>query len=364
MYTRQALKTPNSIIQNDKPVFGYFPKPFKKLDICDINQAYGSLFLPKFLSNLRIKANLAFAFYTSKYIGTIEIFDSKIFGYVEFILFDKETKKKYAYRKILSFHKRIVPKSTEKATCFCHSKRRHVRISWNMAEEKINATFNIKGDRLRPTFCANLLIDTNKKSFAQASNVLPAFVTRRCSASVQMCGECSGFISVNKIHYNLQNNPNSQSQIMPPLTNCSAFLDLRRSYYPLRTHITSLMASGFVKNTQMGFRFSQSNFDPVDNYKYNDNMLFVENKATPLPPVKITMPYGIEKTWIIQDTESMVDLAFEPITITRRKLSLIFLHLDYQSVFGIINGTFLTSTGEEIKLKNFYTVGKKVRLRY
>lgn len=366
VYTRQALKTPKSIVQNGKPVFGYYPQPFENLDIRDINHAYGNFLLPSFISNLRIKANLVFSFYTSKYIGIIEFFDSKVFGFVEFILFDKDTKKKYAYRQVLGLHKRIVPKSTVQATCSSHSKRRHVRINWCKKEEKITATFNIKGDKSRPDFCANLQIDTSKKTFAQASNVVPALVNRRCSASVQMCGGCSGFITVNGQHYTLQNSvPKSASQnIMPFLTDCGAFLDIRRAYYPLRSHITGLMGAGVIKGKQVSFRFGQTNFDPVDNYKYNDNMLFVENMPTPLPPVKITMPYGINKTWIMQDTESMVDLCFEPIAITRRKASLIFLHLDYQTVLGTINGTFLTADGKSINLKNFYAVGKTIRLRY
>ncbi len=365
VYTRQALKTPESIIQNGKPVFGYYPKPFEKLDIRDINHAYGSVLLPKAISNLRIKANLVFSFYTSKYIGTIEIFDSKIFGFVEFILFDKDTNKKYAYRQILGLHKRIVPKSTVHDVCSSHSRRRHVRISWSKDRKKINATFSIKGDRLRPSFCANLQIDTGKKAFAQASNVVPALVSRRCSASVQMCGICSGFITVNGQHYNLQSfSSDSAQNIMPFLTDCGAFLDIRRAYYPLRSHITALTGAGFVKGKHVSFRFGQTNFDPVDSYKYNDNVLFVENVPTPLPPVKITMPYGIDKTWIIQDTESMVDLCFEPVAITRRKASLIFLHLDYQTIFGTINGTFLTADGTAVNLKNFYAVGKTIKLRY
>ena len=366
VYTRQALKTPESIIQNGKPAFGFYPKPFEKLDICGINHAYGDFLLPKFISNLRIKANLVFTFYTSKYIGTIEIFDSKIFGFVEFILFDKETKKKYAYRRVLGLHKRIVPKSTVRATCSSHSKRRHMRISWNETEKKINATFNIKGDKLRPSFCANLQIDTGKKTFARSANVAPALVSRRCSASVQMCGACTGFITVNGQHYNLQN-PGAKAagqNIMPFLTDCGAVLEIRRAYYPLRSHITAVTGAGVVEGKQTSFRFGQTNFDPVDDYRHNENMLFVENIPTPLPPVKITMPYGIGKTWIMQDTESMVDLCFEPIAITRRKASLIFLHLDYQTVFGTVNGTFLTADGTAVNLKNFYAVGKTIRLRY
>ena len=41
-------------------------------------------------------------------------------------------------------------------------------------------------------------------------------------------------------------------------------------------------------------------------------ILFVDGAKTLLPPIKITKPFGFQKKWIIQDTESMIDLSFTP----------------------------------------------------
>ena len=97
--------------------------------------------------------------------------------------------------------------------------------------------------------------------------------------------------------------------------------------------------------------------------KYNDNVLFTEGQFTPLPPVRITHPFGISKNWTIQDYESMVDLEFTPQSCVSRKANFILVNANYDTVFGFLNGTLLDSDGNKIQLKDFPAVAKRNRIR-
>jgi len=76
-------------------------------------------------------------------------------------------------------------------------------------------------------------------------------------------------------------------------------------------HTTMCNAEGFdEENRRFGFHIAEN--QTRDTNKNNENALWVNGKLTPLPPVRITMPDGINADWVIQDVEGMVDLKFTP----------------------------------------------------
>jgi hypothetical protein len=352
VYTRLFSVPPEKIIANGIPVFGTFTEPFKLLDIRNVSRPFGDLPLPRWLTNLRIRAHLVCPFITEDYVGVIDIFDSKVFGFVELIVWEQKTGKKLAYRCVLGPHKRIVPKSTEQDVCVSHTRKRYVRISWCKKTNRLSVLFSLKGDDARPSIEAAFNIDCGQKDFARTASVVPAQVSRRCAASVLMTGSLHGTIVFTGIQTAVEDSTGS------------LMLELKRAYYPLRTKTNMLLGFGVFGDKKISFRISTSNLDGKDTYRYNENVLFVDGELTLLPPVKITYPGGISNSWIIQDTESMVDLIFNPISDSYRTLSVLVLHTNYHTIYGSFEGTFLTSSGESISFKNFSGIGKKLQLRY
>ena len=106
-----------------------------------------------------------------------------------------------------------------------------------------------------------------------------------------------------------------------------------------------------------------TNMDAADSDSYNCNVLVVDGKQTALPSVYMTHPFGIDKNWIIQDTESMVDLTFTPLSVNSRTLNLIALRTNYHTMYGTFEGVLLTADGEKIILKNFPGMLHKGMLR-
>ena len=92
-------------------------------------------------------------------------------------------------------------------------------------------------------------------------------------------------------------------------------------------------------------------------------MLSVDGDITAMPPVCITHPFGIQKKWIVQDTESMVDLSFMPVSCSSRTLNIIVMRNAYTTIYGNFEGVLLTKNGEKIVLKNCSGIVKKSMLR-
>lgn len=352
MYTRELTSPPENIIKNGKPTFGCFNKAFDKLDIRGLKRPFGNLPCPVFLSNMRIKATLSFVFSTKEYICSVEFFDSKVFGFVEVILWHIKTGKKYAYRRLLGAHSRIIPKSTKEAVCISVSKKRYIRIMWSKKDQRLSLLFNLQGDEVRPDVSAALNIDLSSKKCGEMASVLPSPVQRRCLASYQITGEMQGTITI------------VGEKTETDSTGGVGLLDLRRAYYPLRTKNDVMTGVGFAGDKIISFRYSISNLCALDEAKYNDNVLVAEGQVTPLPPVKITHPRGVMKKWVIQDTENMVDLSFTPVSDVVRAFSVLVLHTNYHMVYGTFDGVLKTKEGESITIRNLPGIARKIRLRY
>ena len=134
-------------------------------------------------------------------------------------------------------------------------------------------------------------------------------------------------------------------------TGLAAFV-LNRTYFKLRSHTKMLYSLGKVKGKDVFFTMQYSNLDAANADLYNNNVLIVDGKPTALPSVIMTHPFGIDKNWIIQDTESMIDLAFNPISTTTRTLNILLLKNTASIIYGTFEGTLLTKDGEKIVLKN------------
>ena len=103
--------------------------------------------------------------------------------------------------------------------------------------------------------------------------------------------------------------------------------------------------------------------DAVNSDDYNDNLLSVDGEVTCLPSVYITHPFGSSKKWIIQDTEGMIDLTFEPQSIDDRTLNVIALRRVSKSLYGKFEGTLLTGKGEKLSFKNLSGIINSSSLR-
>jgi len=349
MYTRQLNEPPKQIIQNGKAAFGAYNSVSPKIDIKRMRAPYAGIPLPVFLSNLRIKSRLLYIFNIDKYIGLSQFYDFKAIGLSEFIFWNKETGKKYSYHRIMPPRRRFVPTLTTRGICASYKKSRYFKISWGRKHQHHALSFKVKGDSARPScegYFYSPLQDDMHRDFMFVN---PSPTSSRCNTDWISTMNLKGHITIN----------NDQADDSDGL----GLMKLSRAYYKMQTNSNQVYGIGQVKDKKIIFNIEYSNLDAADNDNYNSNILIVDGKETPLPPVYITHPFGINDKWIIQDTENMVDLSFTPISVNSRILNIIALRADYKNIYGTFDGVLLNADGEKILLKNFPGILQKGTLR-
>lgn len=353
MYSRQMIAPPEKLVHHGKPVFGTFDGIPASLDIRGVYRPFGVLPLPTFITDLRIRSSLVYIFNTDEYIGVVSFLDLKIVGHGEVLFWNKKTGRKYVYHTVTGPRRRLISKNTHQGGCISFGHRRYIRIGWDRDKQVMSFVCNLKGDSAQPDVAAVLKSDFAHDSFRALSAVLPAPTMRRCKAVWTMTVPLTGSISFHA---------KNQQPISNHLQGCVLFKSVR-SYNKLRTRSREVWGVGQVGEKSVAFSISSSSLDAVNPDTYNENVLFVDGELTPLPPVKITFPFGIKGKWIIQDTENMVDLSFTPISDYSRTVSLMILRAQKHIMYGTFEGMLKMKDGREIPLKDFSGMVRKQLMR-
>jgi hypothetical protein len=345
VYSRKIDPPPADIIVNGVPQFGNFNAPFEKLDIRGVRRPFGDLPIPSFFTDMRIIGYTTFLFLTEDYIGLIETCDATLFGFSEITFWNRKSGKKLSYRRAVGPFRSKLPIDMHNACHTFRTAKRKIRLRWNF--EKITALFRVKGDGIRPDAEASFSLNIPDPRSGQLSSVVPLDVRRRCLASWQVTSPLKGSLIIGGKTVSAEDG--------------TGFFSIRKLYHPLHSKFSRVIGIGSAENRQVLFRLTSQ--VSSDEFHYNENVFFVDGKTWPLPPVKITRPYGINGTWVIQDTESMVDLTFTPISDNKRKMSIFILRTEYHTIYGTFDGFLLTGEGEKIQLRSFSGIGKKMMLR-
>lgn len=339
MYSRKISEAPESIIINGKAQFGTYSSVSPKIDVRGMRAPYIGLPLPTMLSKLTIKSRLSFVFNIDNYIGYTDFLDLKAFSLVEITLWDKKTGKKYVYHTYTGPRIHLIPKITKRGICASYKKKRFIKISWGRKHSHHALTFKIRGDKIRPDAKGYLYSSYDDPLHSDYMFVSPSPTQSRCLVTWLNTTSLKGSISIN-------NETNDSSN------GIGVFL-LKRMYLKIHSKSCRLVGIDKIDNRNIILHLFSSNLDANDNEKYNNNILIIDGEETLLPPVTITKPFGIDKKWIIQDTESMVDLTFTPISVCSRNLNIIVLKTIYHNIYGTLDGVLLDKNGNKIVLKGF-----------
>ena len=349
MYSRQFKEAPEHLVENGKAHFGSYDGVSPKTDIRGMRAPYAGLPVPSIISNLRIKSRLEYIFFLKDYIGLSQFYDFKVIGLGEIIFWNTQTGKKYVYHTIMPPRRRFVPVLTTRGICACYRKSRFIKISWGRQHKHHALTFKVRGDNARPDAEGYMYSPMQDDMHTDSLFVCPSPASSRCNTTWVSTMKALGHVAING-----ETTEDSEGLGM---------MILNRAYYKFHSKSASTYGIGNSKGKNVFFYIKTSNMDAADSDAYNCNLLVVDGKQTALPPVYMTHPFGIDKNWIIQDTESMVDLTFTPLSVNSRTLNLIALRTNYYTMYGTFEGVLLNSDGEKIILKNFPGLLHKGMLR-
>lgn len=355
LYTREIKTPPEKIVHNGKIAFGTYEGCLSRMDIRGVKTPFAGIPLPTFITNLRIQSSLTFLFNIGTYIGTVDFFDHKIFGFADIVFWNKESGRKIAYRSFMGPRRRLIPHNMQSGFCASFLRKRYIRISWDHQRDRLSLIFTLKGDAARPTAQAAFIAHYSDETMCEVTTIVPAPSKRRCSAT---------YIATPAIHGSLSLGKTKRSEaVTQEDLDGFGILSINRTYYNFHSVSEFITAAGEINGKKFAFQIFTTQENAVDSDNINGNILCVNGTCTPLPPVKITHPFGLSKKWVIQDVENMVDLTFIPHSDIRRDISFFVMKSQLRTIYGTFEGVIKTQDGEDILLHNFEGIAKNQLLR-
>lgn len=354
MYRLELNQAPIYPIEKDKNSTGMYKGLFDCFDVNFIKRPFGNFPVPGFFFRFRARSTITLTCADENFISKTYLFGTHLFCFMESIFWEKSTGRKLSYRRLMPFFSFRSPVSLIDSSVLIQFPSRIVKIFYKLREHKIDTFLEFKGDAVRPDVKASFYMDTQRKEAAAVSFGRRWSLKKMFQASMKIFSPVSGSVIVN-----------GETPVIHLFTpeKAVAFMDMRKGYYFLKTRIHVLTGLGFYEGKSLSFYFAgEWNFSEPQTV---ESGIFYDGKSYQLPPVKITRPFGITRNWIIQDTESLVDLVFVPAKDgnIHRNLSLFILRTDYHTVFGEFEGLLKTTKGDKFNLKAFPGTGTKKLLR-
>ncbi|MFA6504906.1 MAG: DUF2804 domain-containing protein [Treponemataceae bacterium] len=348
MYARDVLSPRPSPLEHGVPVFGTWDRPFAEVDLLDVVRPY-ALPLPKSLRDLRIKEWQAFQIQDERYYLIASLINFKYYRMAQLTLWDKETKEKLAFHKALPFGAWYFPRSLSNSAITSRSYGFYFRIHNWLDADLVELDLDVEATRKRPSFTAHIELDLRYSVATPQVTCLP-FSEHRCMYAYKNLAPARGDLVFGGRHITLS----PQSAV--------GFMADYKGFFPYR--VQNVWATGFgFDSSGRRFGFSIVENQTKDTFKNNENCLWLDGRMHSLPPVRTTLPNGVEKDWVIQDLEGMVDLTFTPREPNVFNFNLLLTRCDYRAPFGVFNGMVMTTGGEKIFIRNLWGFGEKLYLR-
>jgi hypothetical protein len=348
MYTREIQEPRAAPIENGIPLIGTWTQAFDQVDLLSIHRPY-KWPIPGWLADSRIKEWEAFTVQDDHFFLYAALFNMKYYRSAQVFLYDKEKKELTRFAKFLPFSGWRLPKSLANTSIESRSYGFFFRIHGWLDAHSIRVDIDIKATKKRPAFTANLTYDMARKTVTPMAVNLP-FSERRCLYAYKAVSPVRGDIVFDGWYATLD-----------PAKTSGVFHDFK-GFYPYR--MFSVWCTGTGRDSgrrRIGFSLAEN--QTRETYRNNENALWVDGKLTPLPPVRITMPHGVESGWVIQDLEGMVDLAFTPEKTDRMAARLIVTRASYDTSLGCFNGMLMDRKGGQITIRNMWGMGEKLSIR-
>jgi hypothetical protein len=348
MYVRDIQPWRPTPLERGIPVPGTWTRAFDDVNLLGVARPF-AMPLPKWVRDYRIKEWQAFQIQDERYYLTASLVNAKYYRLGRVTLWDKETKEKLHFNKALPFGAWRLPRGLSNAAITSRSYGFYFRIHDWLDADLVELDLDIEATGKRPSFTAHVELDLHRAHSTPLVVCLP-FSERRCLCAYKALAPARGDLVFGGRHITLNS------------STASGFVQDYKGFYPYRMRNTWCSGFGFdLAGRRFGFTAAEN--QARDSFRNNENALWLEGKLHPLPPVRITMPDGVNADWVIQDLEGMVDLTFTPRERSSSAFDLILSRSEYHSPFGVFNGMVMSSEGEKVAVRNLWGFGEKLYVR-
>jgi hypothetical protein len=327
---------------------GCYTKPFQLTNMLDVERPYRYR-LPRLIKYFRLKEWVAFYLGDSRHFFMTTLYDAKSAAIAIFQGYDRQTKRSFGFRHLIPGGILRFGPSLDGTRLAFHGGRDFLDYHVKLSEGVIGVRVGHRGGRSSPSFSGSMTLTWNDRQTAMESVCLPLGLNRAMYTTKALM-PLNGRFRIDKETFDF-----SGSDAM-------GVLDDHKGYYPYRLRYDWVAGFGLDgKGRRVGFNLVDNQVrDPE---KDNENCMWIGGRTFSLPPVRVTRPRGVYEEWIIQDTEGLVDLTFQPETRNDLRINLLFARSDYSGPFGTFKGFVRNGEGERIDASMVYGIGEKKYLR-
>jgi len=342
-----AGDAPNLLYQKGKFNFGKWKGVPGRANLLDAKRPFSFPLLNLFKA-FRLKEWQAIEIGDRDWFLFVVLYDAKALTLASIDLWDKRNHRSYSYQNMslgshVQFGDSLYPSDTtflnkdSSIGIYVHPERNELRLAASCTPAK------------KTPIMLDLSFTLAQEACLPFSVCLP-LSEERAIYSTKILMHCSGKIQAGET-----------SHIFAP-SDSLGILDDHKGYYPYHLHYDWVTAFGLLPDKRMaGFNLTDNQVR--DQARYNENRLWLGDDVYDLPPIKITHPYGHEGTWIIQDTEGLIDLTFYPEVHHNIETNLGLAGVDYSGPFGHFEGFIRSPLGDEIEASKLYGMGEDKNLR-
>ncbi len=344
---RTPAPTPDKIVENGQVHFGTFDAPFNVLNMLDCDKPCGKR-MPDFMKSGRLTEWEAFEVHLDEGALISAVYNIGPMGFSIFVWYDKRQDKIYSWRNIVPKKKAIVAKQLVDGKCYCKTKKSEYTIENDFLNGKASAKGFSKGKN------GEFEIDIRFERISPLANgVMPLAKNKDGSFRNALYSEkdffkASGTISVN-------------GETFATNENSVGIIDDHKGFYPFFAHYDWLTAmQPYEENGEKKyFAFNLTRNQSVDQYNYNENVIWIDDKSYPMPPVVFTHKDGKKKAdeWHITDEkgEGIVDITYK---INKVFYMPIPLMCYYALPFGRIYGYVTDTNGKKYVVDGMLGIGE------
>lgn len=348
---RQFIKrvkepTPENIHIDGKAVFGTFDKEFEKMDFLDIKKPTGA---PEWYKKNKLTLWEAVEVNLKDGVLLAAPCDMGLFGTMLVLYYDKQERKVHTFSTFFSSKKVSISKTLLNGDISeAQTKTMGVKVVNNFQDGKATVSGwgkNKQGDSIEYEF------ELERVS-------LPSISSMPFGENRPLYSQKDLFKATGKVLFNGKEIASDEGT--------AAVIDDHRGYYPYRAHYDWLTTMGLCDydGAKKFFAFNLVRNQSIDQDKYNENLIWLENKDSFLPPVKFEHVDGNEFLWTVKDDYGMVDVTYEIYDRNELVLHAGIIDFRYYVTFGEIKGYLLDVDGNKYVLDGMMGLGEDKTLRF
>jgi len=349
VYERALVDPPAQVVRDGEFMLGCFSGPVADVNVMDVDHPYHYP-VPRLVKEFRCKEWRAFQLGDRRWFFFSALYEAKSFGLAIFSAWDRERQKAYEIRRMVPFGAFGIGPVLDGSTSGFRTPNEAISYRFDLSGGTMTVEASSRKSRTGPGFAGAFTLACGPRQAAMSSVCLPLGLNR-AMYSLKAMMPMQGWFEAEGQRFEFDQ------------AGSIGVLDDHKGFYPYRMRYDWVTGFGMdAKGRRVGFNLTDNQVR--DQESYNENVLWINSRVLPLPPVKVTRPQGVDGVWHVQDTRGLVDLAFRPERKNRIAVNMIVLASDYDGPYGSFEGVLRSADGgEKVDASQLYGMGEKKYLR-